>query len=136
MLGLPFGGLGVGIEAGAAATVQVSNANSLDDLTGWFGYFSVSGDLGIGLSVTVFYGWNKAGRFIFGGDFGPSAGAGADAAGGASYTWILHRFGGWEAGLARSTLSGIVNGAQQKLDYVRKLLEAHGIMTSGSQPPC
>jgi RHS repeat-associated protein len=143
--GTPFGGVGVGINIGGSGAVLVSNANSLQDLTGWFGYFTVSGELGIGVDVVVFYGWNSAGQFIFGGVFGATVGAGADAAGGASYTWILHRFSGWQLYVALGILWGLVGAlegqlqsdVQQQIDEVQQLLQQHGVGgPPGAAPSC
>jgi RHS repeat-associated protein len=128
-------GFGVGLNAAGSATVQVSNASSIDDLGKNFFYFSAQVTLGIGLGVGVFVSMPGAPKFIFGGDFGPSFGAGAEWAGGISWTWIYH-FTGWQAAAVRSFLRDLAGEAEAKLNQVRRMLEALGVTDNTRPEPC
>jgi RHS repeat-associated protein len=74
------GGVGISVSAGAGGSVQVSNAQTIYDLSGPFANVGVHGGAGLGGSVDFFTGSSSNGP-VFGGGvtFGPSAGAAVSA---------------------------------------------------------
>jgi hypothetical protein len=88
IVGTPIAGLGLGLEAGLQFYVQVSNADTLDDLSSWFTYFAATAALGGGVEGTFFWNNHWSSRIILGGDVGVEVGAGLSGALGESYTWV------------------------------------------------
>jgi hypothetical protein len=71
-------GVGVGVEAGVGGSAQVSNAETIYDLSGPFANTSLHGGTGVGGSVDFFTGSSPNGQVTGGGiTFGASAGASA-----------------------------------------------------------
>jgi RHS repeat-associated protein len=87
---------GLGENGSAGLYYQVSNAANLSDLSKWFGYATVGGEYGAGLSVTLFWSLNASSDFAhatYGIEFGPSLGHGIDAGIGVSYTRVAQLTG-------------------------------------------
>jgi RHS repeat-associated protein len=75
-------------------TAQVSNANCVEDLAGWFGNVGAGGGVGLGVQGSGFGGWSpRTGQPIGGGTFGVAFGAGATARGTATYTEVIGSIG-------------------------------------------
>lgn len=130
-----YGGLGAGADFGGAVSVQVSNADHLQDLANWFGYFQVSGSYGAGASISVFFTLPGSSRFTYGGDVGPQFGAGLDAGGGISFT-LARKYGGWQASAVQSAINAAVTDPVQKLTVVRRVLDQRGITGAPRSMPC
>jgi hypothetical protein len=99
LVGTLSGGAGVGVDGGAAVSVQVSNATSLSQLKGWFDYVTVAGQDIAGAQVTVF--WNSQ-LTVYGVEIGGSIGAGASVSAGWSDTWVDQLNGVISANAARA----------------------------------
>jgi hypothetical protein len=84
------GGWGTGEDVGGSYYYEVSTCNTLSCLSSWFNYASLGFNVGIGASLTIFWGnYNSNLRpTTFGGDIGINAGAGAEGSVGATYTWV------------------------------------------------
>src|SRR5437764_13580728 len=117
-IGHPYIGIGTGLNIGGTVAIQVSNADYISDLSGGFGYFNVSGELGAGASITVWFSLPGAPRFIYGGDVGPSIGPGPDFAGASSFTWV-NRFESWQSAAATALAAPKVANPVKKLTFVR-----------------
>jgi RHS repeat-associated protein len=71
-------GAGIGVEAGVGGSIQVSNAQTIYDLSGPFANTSIHGGAGLGGSIDLFAGSSPNGPVTGGGiTFGASAGASA-----------------------------------------------------------
>jgi RHS repeat-associated protein len=86
--GTALAGLGLGLQFGLKFYVQVSNADSLDQLSSWFTYFGATAGFGPGVEGAVFWNDHLSGPIIVGGDVGVELEAGASVALGESYTWV------------------------------------------------
>ena len=121
----------MGANAGGGIGVQVSNANSLSDLTGPFAFFSLAGEYLEGAYLTLFAGRNAAGQLIYGLDIGVNFGAGAEVSGGISNTWV-QQLTGWSAVVAKlvwDSLTGSL-GVNDLLGVARSALIQNGIVAS------
>jgi hypothetical protein len=83
------GGLGAGIFTGVS--IQTSNAKCNDDLSGPFGYGSLSGAFGESGSIDTFWGNSNDGP-VFGGGVTIGVGLGAGAAAGGTET-VINQYG-------------------------------------------
>ena len=101
--GTALGGLGLGLQFGLKFYVQVSNADSLDQLSSWFTYVGATAGFGPGVTGAFFWNNHWSGQVIIGADVGVEAEAGASAAIGESYTWVkvINGWFGIEARAAR-----------------------------------
>jgi len=136
LIGLPYGGLGIGANIGGTVSVQASNADHLDDLSSWFGYFNVSGEAALGASITVFYSLPGASRFTYGGEVGPAIGLGANVAIGISYTWVLARFSSWQASAINAYINANITNPVQTLTVARRILDQREITGAPRSMPC
>ena len=91
---------GLGLSVMAAITIEVSNATNLNQLKGWFTFFTIGGGIDWGLAATVFWGGFSPRIFGFSVSEGIFAPPGFNADGGANYTWV-HNFSGTWAWAAR-----------------------------------
>jgi len=89
-----FGGASaqVGADADAGLSIQVSNADTISDLTGPFFNVSAHGGIGLGGSVDYFTGSSANGP-VAGGGVTLGAALGASVSGGATNTWLYAPFG-------------------------------------------
>jgi RHS repeat-associated protein len=125
-IGLTFtagAGGGVGEDASAGVYYQVSTATNLQQLKGPFFYATVGGQYGAGVTVTVFWNYNES---VVGIEFGPSLGAGADAASGATYTDVDQFYGTISANIAR----GVWDVLNPGVDITKLLLKAQEVIDS------
>ena len=81
------GGVQLGANVGAGLSIQVSNAQTVYDLTGKFENASAYGGVGLGGSADVFYGISANGPVVGGGVTLGTA-LGASVSGGVTNTWI------------------------------------------------
>jgi hypothetical protein len=86
----PTLGTSIGLNHSLSVIVVSTNAQTADDLRGWFGYNSFSAEIGeVGFSVTCAFGHNYAGSTIHVCGGGWAGGGGVSYTGGGSYTDIL-----------------------------------------------
>jgi hypothetical protein len=135
VLGLGYGGLGIGVNVGGTIALQASNADHLNDLANGFLYFTVAGEAAAGASITVFVSLPFASRFTYGGEVGPAIGLGANVAGGISYTWV-HRFNSWQSPAVNAYINANVTDPVQTLTVARRILDQRGITGSPRPMPC
>ena len=98
MVSSPAGELGLDLDGYAGISWEVSNATNLSDLEGPFIYVSLSGDLGVGAFVTVFFSKTFSGGLpeVYGAQFGVSGGGGGGIKIGVENSHVLH-IPGWVA---------------------------------------
>jgi hypothetical protein len=140
--GTPIEGLGLGLSAGVQYYVQVSNADSLDELSSWFTYFAATAAFGGGVEGTFFWNNHWSGRIILGGDVGVEAGAGLSGALGESYTWVKV-INGWfgvaadAAHVAYDAMKLLAPGfnATSVLNRARAIADQYGPGVHGSSCP-
>jgi hypothetical protein len=121
LVGTVGGSVGVGADASLGGAIQVTNANSLQQLSGLFYYTTVGGEVGGGGNVIV--SWNPSGTVV-GIEIGLAAGLGVSGGIGASDTWVNQLNGILSANIGRGiwdllggvgdlSLQGLIHEAQE-----------------------
>jgi hypothetical protein len=94
---------GLGANLDASLSFQVSNATHLQQLAGPFFYVTVNADWVEGGSITLFWSPDVS---VYGAEFGPSGGAGAEVSAGLNYTHV-DTFGGIRAAITSDVRNNI-----------------------------
>jgi RHS repeat-associated protein len=84
----PEGGAAIGVGFSGGAQVAVSNAATINDLSGWFGNLSIGAASGFAATGDMFIGGDSNGNPVTGGGFSVGAGLGGSALGGPCYTFL------------------------------------------------
>jgi len=111
LTGTPALAAGIGVQAGIRWVYQVSTADSLQALGGWFQVAGGTAEFFGGITASVFWGEksNKTTLTVVGADAGIEIGAGFSVSYGLSYTFV-HTFGGIPADFARAAWDLVVPG--------------------------